>query len=183
MQEPARAAPGRAEASGGLPPGRPRRQRPPGSLPGAPMGLFPARGGEGAAGAGGPGMVRLPLRPVPDRPGRSIACTGEVELGRSRQPLFDAARALLARGSAPATPLAASHAGSATVVRRATLGEAAGGIIEESDRDGLRKRRWLPRRPAAEAVEARLQIGPGSTAPPGSGRALLRDRRRCDDAA
>jgi hypothetical protein len=99
------------------------------------------------AGAVPPGVVRLELMPVAYRPGVFAALLdGRVELARSRAPVFEAARALLAADADSAGGLEARHQGSAIVAVRATVGEAAASAIEESSRDGLRKVRWCAAR-------------------------------------
>ena len=65
-------------------------------------------------------------------------------LVRSRQPLFDGARKLLAEGVAPDTALTTRHQGSAIIAMHSTVGEAAKWTIQESDKGGLRKRLWRP---------------------------------------
>jgi hypothetical protein len=90
--------------------------------------------------------LELELRPIRERPGIYTAVLGGRCLVRSRQPLLDGARALLAEGVPPETMLATRHAGSAIVATRATVGEAARWTIEENDRDGLRRVRWNPTR-------------------------------------
>jgi hypothetical protein len=93
-----------------------------------------------------PQTVALILAPVPGRPSyyRATDATGHVLAQASRQPLLDAARALAASGLPPETVVTASHRGSAVVAMRATLAEATPWTIEESDRGGLRMRRWKP---------------------------------------
>ena len=99
------------------------------------------------AGAVPPAVVRLELVPVAPRPGVFAALLdGRVEVARSRMPVFEAARALLAAGADPAGRLEARHVRSATVAVRATVGEAAAWLVEESSRDGLRKVRWCAAR-------------------------------------
>lgn len=98
-----------------------------------------------------PPTVALILTPVPGRPSyyRATDAAGRVVVPASRQPLLDAARALAASGMPPATIVTASHRGSAIVAMRATLAEATPWTIEESDRGGLRRRRWKPFQGAA----------------------------------
>ena len=95
-----------------------------------------------------PGTLTIVLTPVPSRPGRYAAALGSEELCRSRQPLYDSARVLLARGVPPGTVIEARHAGSAIIGMRSTLGDAAQWSVEETDRDGLRRVRWTPARHA-----------------------------------
>jgi hypothetical protein len=90
--------------------------------------------------------VALVLVPVTGRPSyyRATDTAGQVVVQASRQPLLDAARALAATGMPPDTVVTARHRGSAVVAVRATLAEATPRTIEESDRGGLRMRRWKP---------------------------------------
>lgn len=114
--------------------------------------------------------LELELRPVPGKPGRYMAMLGEVELCRSTQPFLTAARALLAEGYASDLVLEARHAGSPIVALRSTIGEAARWMIEETDRGGLRKRRWRPFRvalsPGAVAPRSADPGCPGTSLPP-----------------
>ena len=88
----------------------------------------------------------LELVPVRGRPGyfAAVLVDGWTLVRASRQPLLDSARALAAEGAAPETAITARHRGSALVAMRSTVGEAAKWRIEESDRGGLKKRRWSP---------------------------------------
>jgi hypothetical protein len=119
--------------------------------------------------AGKPGVViALVLHPVPGRPGAHDAMHGGRRLCRSRQPFLDGARALLAAGVAPETVLEARHRGSAIVALRSTVGEAARWTIEESDRDGLRRRLWRPR-----PSEVREEAPPSRAGAPEDARSAL----------
>ena len=69
---------------------------------------------------------------------------GRIVVKASRQPFFDAARTLLRRGVAPDAVILARHRASPTTALHATVGEAARWAVEESDRGGLRRRRWKP---------------------------------------
>ena len=72
--------------------------------------------------------------------------TGEVIVTGTRQPLVDGARALLARGFDPATPMTMRHEGKAyDSFQPLPIGQWAGWTYEERDRDGLRCVRWMPR--------------------------------------
>lgn len=103
--------------------------------------------------------LSIELVPVRQRPGVYAALLGQRVLARSRQPLLDAARGLLAEGMAPETVLVARHAGSSTIAMRSTVGEAAKWTIKERDRGGLRKELWQPHPKAGEPMEDRDQIG------------------------
>ena len=91
------------------------------------------------------GVIELELVPVRGKSDRfdAIMPDGRV-LVRSRQPLFDGARVLLAEGVPPETCIAVRHRGSTIVAMRRRLGDAAKWTIEESDKGGLRKRMWKP---------------------------------------
>lgn len=86
--------------------------------------------------------LELELVPVPSRPSFYAAMLGGRLLCRSRMPLLDAARVLLAEGITPETELAARHVGRAIVAMRSTVGEAAKWTIRERDRGGLSKELW-----------------------------------------
>lgn len=91
-------------------------------------------------------VVELVAVPVPARPGhfRVLLPDGCELLRATRQPLFDGARALAARGVAPETIVVTRHRGSPHVAMRSTVGEAARWTVEESDRGGLQRRLWRP---------------------------------------
>jgi hypothetical protein len=61
------------------------------------------------------------------------AMDGEIVIRRSPQPLLDIARALLAAGIDPKTPIAMRHAGAETDALTATVGVAAGLTVQEGD--------------------------------------------------
>jgi hypothetical protein len=131
--------------------------------------------------------ILLELTPVRNRPGRySAHVDGRCVVRGSRQPFFDAARALRAGGVPDTTVIEARHAGSATIAMRSTVGEAAKWAIEETDRGGLRRRPWKPP-PAAllcrdgVAENARDDIGVGKGPPEPSPAST--DTRPEDDAA
>ena len=94
----------------------------------------------------GPAAVELEIVPIPSRPGCFAAYLpdGRGLIRASRQPLLDGARALAAEGAPSETVITVRHRGSTIVAMRSTVGEAAKWTIEESDRGGLRKRRWRP---------------------------------------
>lgn len=91
-------------------------------------------------------IITLELVPVPltDR-FDAILPDGRI-LVRSRQPLFDGARKLAALGYDPETLIEARHRHSPIVAMRSTIGEAAKWVIEETNRDGLRRVQWSPAR-------------------------------------
>jgi hypothetical protein len=62
----------------------------------------------------------------------------------TRQPFFDAARALLALGYPPETIITARHCGSSIVAMRGVIGELAEWTVKERDSGGLRRERWSP---------------------------------------
>jgi hypothetical protein len=81
--------------------------------------------------------------------------SGEVIVASTRQPLVDGARALLALGFDPATPLTMRHHGKAfDSFRPLPIGQWAGWTFEENDRDGLRCVRWRPRALHAEGQKS-----------------------------
>ena len=91
--------------------------------------------------------VRLVVTPDLKKPGRFTARldgTEELIIPSSRQPLVDGARELLARGFDPVTPLTMRHQGSTCdSFKAAPIGQWAKWTFTESDRDGLRRARWI----------------------------------------
>jgi hypothetical protein len=70
---------------------------------------------------------------------------GRLVVQRSRQPFLGAARALLAQGIDPATPLLMRYKGSGTDSLRSTVGKAAPLTVEERAYGGAPKyARWQP---------------------------------------
>ena len=97
-----------------------------------------------------PSFVRLIIRPHPHRIGAKIADRFDAFLDgeficTSREPLFDGARELLARGYDPSTLMTTRHVGkSFDNFKPAPIGKLAKLMIEESDAGGLRMRKWEP---------------------------------------
>lgn len=121
------------------------------------------------------GHLELVLTPVSSRPGHFTAHLGDRCIVRaSRQPLYDAARALAGEGVPASTPIATRHAGSSTVAMRSTVGEASRWTIEESDSRGLRRRIWRPHpnavRGGAGAPDNERGDEPGTDEPVGDDR-------------
>lgn len=88
-------------------------------------------------------MIELTLIPT----GRKDLLTAEHNgrvVATSRQPFYDAARALQREGHCADTPLTARHRGSGIVAMRSTVGEAAKWSVTERDRGGLRCVPWMP---------------------------------------
>jgi hypothetical protein len=104
--------------------------------------------------------LAIVLHPLPASPGRYAARHGDRVLCRSRQPFFDAGRALLAGGSPPETALEARHTGSDIVAMRSTVGEAAKWTIEERDRGGMRRIPWKPHPRAAQDADCSYARAP-----------------------
>jgi hypothetical protein len=106
-------------------------------------------------------MIALVLVPH-KRFGRYVALLdGQPIIKPTRQPFFNAARELMARGYLPETELSASHQDGPTtdgriVAMRSTIGEAAKWTIHESDRGGLQKRLWK----AYEDIHSRQDEAP-----------------------
>ena len=114
-------------------------------------------------------MIELVL--VPAGIGRYVATLdGRAIVKPTRQPFFNAARALLAMGHDPATVLEARHRGSAIVAMRSAIGEAAKWTIKETDRGGLQKRRWEPVEIAVSPVtigaRTAAEASAGTSVPP-----------------
>jgi hypothetical protein len=99
-------------------------------------------------------VIEIILEPVHTRPGIYAATRDGQLLCKSRQPFFDAARALLALGADPETPLQARHAGSATVAMQSSVGEAAKWTIEGGDARLLTRRLYKPHPRTALAHES-----------------------------
>jgi hypothetical protein len=93
----------------------------------------------------------------PNRPARFLArleSSGEIVV-LSHRPLVDGARALLERGADPTTLMTMRHVGNAfDSFRPAPIGVWAGLTYDESDRDGLKRRRWMPRQLQEEAQKS-----------------------------
>ena len=89
--------------------------------------------------------ILLELVPVREKSANydDVLPDGRV-LVRSRQPLFDGARRLLAEGVAPDTALTTRRRGSPIIAMRSTVGEAAKWTVAERNRGGLHKERWQP---------------------------------------
>jgi hypothetical protein len=80
---------------------------------------------------------------VPHGIGRFVATlNGMTIIKPTRQPFFNAARALLQLGYDPTLRLCARHQGATIIAMSSTIGEAAKWAIEERDRSGLRKVLW-----------------------------------------
>jgi hypothetical protein len=93
-------------------------------------------------------VARNPLEIVLVRAGigRYLATLDDKAIGikPTRQPFFNAARALLALGHDPATMLEARYRGSKIIAMCSTIGEAAKWRIKETDKRGLEKLIWSP---------------------------------------
>lgn len=94
------------------------------------------------------------LCPCVARPGCYAAVLGDRDLCVSREPALCASRKLLAEGAPPGAAIEFRHVGSRDVVAiRGTIGELAKWTIEESDRHGLKRRRY--RSPEEKGLRAR----------------------------
>lgn len=98
----------------------------------------------------GSAVLHVTLRPHIERAGyhtdRFDCYIDAILIVTSRQPRHDAARELLARGFGSETLLHVQHAGRAfdpTIVPQ-PIAELAAWTYVDSDRDGIRKVRWLP---------------------------------------
>ncbi len=101
----------------------------------------------------------LIVAPVPALPGFFTArLAGDDRLlARSRTPLFDAARALLAAGFDPTTRLTMLHAGSAITSLSATIATAARFIVEEGPHGPKLRRFQTASQSGVGAVPVRLR--------------------------
>jgi len=84
-------------------------------------------------------------------------------IAQSRQPLVDAARALLDRGFAPATPIndASRRQGVRQAWRRLPIGQWAKWTYTEGEGTPLRRQAWKPRQMPIAAVTETQKSGPG----------------------
>jgi hypothetical protein len=98
----------------------------------------------------GPALI-ITIAALRGRPGAYSAHVDGRVVCRSRQPLLDAARHLLAAGHDPATPLVLRHARSDIDCLRATIGIAAKLTVEESAHGPVFRRH---RTASPSAVEA-----------------------------
>jgi hypothetical protein len=92
-------------------------------------------------------VLRLVVNPAA-RPGRFTARleSGEVIVADTRQPLVAGSRELIAKGFAAGLPLTMRHVGKGyDSFRPLPICQWAKVTYTESDRDGLRKVRWMPR--------------------------------------
>lgn len=79
------------------------------------------------------------------RPGTAAMRCGDVELGVSRQPLYDAARALLAAGLAdPEDRIETWRGENRSMCTYSTVREAAKWTVIENSAGGLRRTLWQP---------------------------------------
>jgi hypothetical protein len=106
-------------------------------------------------------VLRLVLHPINDRPGIFVTMLGERRLVRSRQPMLDGARVLLAEGVAPETVIEAGLLGEPAVAMRSTVGEAADGRSRKATAAG----RADGSGGLTRARPARMPIAPGREHP------------------
>jgi hypothetical protein len=86
--------------------------------------------------------MNITIRPLGR--GRFAASVGQRLLCESKTPLLTAARILQAEGIPDNTPINMTHEGSPVVALRSTVGEAAGKIVHETDREGPKLKRYRP---------------------------------------
>ena len=86
--------------------------------------------------------MNITIRPLGR--GRFAASVGQREICQSKTPFFTAARILQAEGVPDETPITLTHEGSDIVAMRSTVGEAASRIVEETDANGPRFKRYRP---------------------------------------
>jgi hypothetical protein len=90
-------------------------------------------------------MTTIIVAAIPTRPGYYTArCDGRL-LCRSRQPLLDAARELLASGYPADTIIVMRHAGTEVVAMTSTIGTVARLTVSEEANRPPRFKRWKPR--------------------------------------
>jgi len=86
--------------------------------------------------------MNITIRPLGR--GRFAASLGQRLICESKTPLFTSARILQAQGVPDDTPITLTHEGSSIVSMRPTVGEAAGKIVHETDREGPKLKRYRP---------------------------------------
>jgi len=114
-------------------------------------------------------VERLIIEADQQRPGAFTAQleSGEIIVTGTRQPLVDGARALLAGGFDPATPLTMRHAGKGyDSFKPEPIGKWARWTYKESDRDGLQKARWMAPELHQRAEKSGPEPLPGVQPPP-----------------
>ena len=105
--------------------------------------------------------LRPHIKPNGDHSGKFDAYLGDDSICRSREPLFDGARVLLARGYNPDTLLTTRHEGKQfDNFKPATIGELAA-LATSEDQNGPRIVKWEP---MSDAEKARAHRPPMSVA-------------------
>ena len=116
------------------------------ALPAPPSADLPYHGRECAMAKSPMAAIRLIV--AAESAGRFTArleSTGEVIVTRTRQPLVDGARELLARGFDPATPLTMRHEGKGyDSFQPLPIGHWAKWTYKEREKDGMTVERWMP---------------------------------------
>ena len=105
--------------------------------------------------------IRITLEPA-TAAGRYRAMLDGRLLVTSREPLYAAARVLLAEGVSPDEVLEAQHASSPIVAMRSTVGEAAKWTVEETDKGGMQRRKWRPFGSPRQDGPPGLEVAPDS---------------------
>jgi hypothetical protein len=101
--------------------------------------------------------MNITIRPLGR--GRFAASIGQRLLCESKTPLFTATRILQAEGVADNTPITMTHEGSSVVAMQSTVGEAAGKIVHETDREGPKFKRY--RLMSSQVSRQRVRQEPG----------------------
>jgi hypothetical protein len=123
-----------------------------------------------------PRILRLVVTPEA-RPGRFTARleSGEVIVTNTGQPLADGARELIARGFPAGLLLTLHHVDKPSdCFTPLSIGQWARWSYTESDRDGLRKVRWMPRQLHAGGQKSTSEAAPGPGGPAVAGIAVRR---------
>jgi|SRR6516162_7613839 len=120
--------------------------------------------------------VTVTVAPITSRPGYYTARADGRLLCRSRQPLLDGARELLAAGYPTETTLVMKHAGSGVEALRTTIGSAARLTVETDEQGRPIFRQWRgPRtRGPAPPADYLRNSDPRDLAPPLTQRRRLR---------
>jgi hypothetical protein len=100
--------------------------------------------------------MNITIRPLGR--GRFVASLGQRVLCKSKTPLLTAARILQAEGVPNDTPISMTHEGSSIVAMRSTVGQAAGLIVEETDKKGPRFKTYPPMSPQMSHQRVRQEV-------------------------
>jgi hypothetical protein len=86
--------------------------------------------------------MNITIRPLGR--GRFAASLGQRLLCESKTPFFTSARILQAEGVPDDTPITMTHEGSSVIAMWSTIGEAAGKVVHETEKEGPKFKRYRP---------------------------------------